>query len=104
MSHLGARSAANLPINRGFDYHFGFLKGGEDHYSQGSGSKNHEPGIGGTVDLWSGHSLSNETGIYSGYLYADKVWARAAHQPTNHRHPPPVYPLTIFARFGRPSV
>ena len=28
-SHLGARSPANLPINRGFDYHFGFLKGGE---------------------------------------------------------------------------
>jgi arylsulfatase A-like enzyme len=26
-SHLGARSPANLPINRGFDVHFGFLKG-----------------------------------------------------------------------------
>jgi arylsulfatase B len=25
-SHLGARSPANLPINRGFDTHFGFLK------------------------------------------------------------------------------
>ena len=37
-SHLGARSPANLPINRGFDVHFGFLKGGEDHYTQGSGS------------------------------------------------------------------
>ena len=71
-SHLGARSAANLPINRGFDYHFGFLKGGEDHYSQGSGD-NHFPGQEGTVDLWSGHALSNETGIYSGYLYADKA-------------------------------
>ena len=71
-SHLGARSAANLPINRGFDYHFGFLKGGEDHYSQGSGD-NHFPGQKGTVDLWSGHALSNETGIYSGYLYADKA-------------------------------
>jgi len=41
-SHLGARSPANLPINRGFDVHFGFLKGGEDHYSQGSGSVNGE--------------------------------------------------------------
>ena len=38
------------PVNRGFDQHFGFLKGGEDHYSQGSGSSNHE-GLG-TVDLW----------------------------------------------------
>jgi arylsulfatase A-like enzyme len=69
-SHLGARSPANLPINRGFDYHFGFLKGGEDHYNQGSGSKH---GIPGTVDLWSGHALSNETGVYSGYLYATKA-------------------------------
>ena len=70
-SHLGARSPANLPINRGFDHHFGFLKGGEDHYSQGSGSQRGEgPG---TVDLWDGHSLSNMTGIYSGYLYAEKA-------------------------------
>lgn len=32
--HCGARSLANLPINRGFDSHFGFLKGGEDHITQ----------------------------------------------------------------------
>lgn len=25
--HCGARSTANLPINRGFDHHLGFLKG-----------------------------------------------------------------------------
>ena len=25
--HLGARSVHNLPVNRGFDYHFGFLGG-----------------------------------------------------------------------------
>lgn len=63
--HLGARTPANLMINRGFDAHFGFLKGGEDHYSQGSGSANGEgPG---TIDLWEGHALSNRTGIYSGY-------------------------------------
>ena len=46
--HCGARSSANLPINRGFDHHFGFLKGGEDHFEQnhcagGPGAK--------TVDL-----------------------------------------------------
>ena len=69
-SHLGARSPANLPINRGFDYHFGFLKGGEDHYTQGSGSKHGEKN---TLDLWDGHGLSNETGVYSGYLYAQKA-------------------------------
>ena len=62
---MGARTPANLMINRGFDAHFGFLKGGEDHYSQGSGSANGEgPG---TIDLWEGHALSNRTGIYSGY-------------------------------------
>ena len=54
-SHLGARSTANLPINRGFDVHFGFLKGGEDHYTQGSGSTH---GEGKTVDLWDGHGRS----------------------------------------------
>merc|ERR1740133_960199 len=48
--HVGARSAANLPINRGFESHFGFLKGGEDHLNQRSGD-------GGKtfVDLWRDH-------------------------------------------------
>ena len=32
--HIGAYSHANLPINRGFDHHFGFLGGGEDHLTQ----------------------------------------------------------------------
>ena len=71
-SHLGARSPANLPINRGFDSHLGFLKGGEDHYTQGSGSTH---GEGKTVDLWEGHGPSNMTGIYSGYLYAHRAVA-----------------------------
>ena len=69
--HLGARTPANLMINRGFDAHFGFLKGGEGHYTQSSGSAEGEgPG---TVDLWEGHALSNRTGIYSGYNYAEKA-------------------------------
>ena len=69
-SHLGARSLANLPINRGFDVHFGFLKGGEDHYTQGSGSTHRE---GATVDLWDGHGPSNMTGQYSGYIYSHRA-------------------------------
>jgi arylsulfatase B len=72
-SHLGARSKANLPINRGFDYHFGFLKGGEDHYTQGSGSNYHEKNV---VDLWENHKLSNESGVYSTYLYTKKAIER----------------------------
>jgi leishmanolysin-like peptidase len=73
-SHLGARSPANLPINRGFDYHFGFLKGGEKHYTQGSSSSHYAlHDHNGVVDLWSNDALSNETGQYSGYLYAHKA-------------------------------
>jgi arylsulfatase I/J len=30
--HIGSRSVAHLPINRGFDHHLGFLGGGEDHW------------------------------------------------------------------------
>ncbi len=41
--HIGSRSAANLPINRGFDHHLGFLGGGEDHWTQSNGD---------VVDLW----------------------------------------------------
>lgn len=78
--HLGARSAANLPIQRGFDQHFGFLKGGgqdiaaitlmcvsgEDHYTQGSS----ETGEGKIVDLWRDHGPAfGENGTFSGYLY-----------------------------------
>jgi len=71
-SHLGARSPGNLPINRGFDYHFGFLKGGEDHYNQGSGNVGHYL-TRKTVDLWNNHALANYTGIYSGYLYTEQA-------------------------------
>jgi arylsulfatase B len=47
------------------------VSGGEDHYSQGSGSQDGEgPG---TVDLWDGHGISNRTGIYSGYNYAQRA-------------------------------
>jgi arylsulfatase A-like enzyme len=32
--HLGFRTPANLPTNRGFDTHFGILGGGSDHYTK----------------------------------------------------------------------
>jgi arylsulfatase I/J len=69
--HGGARTPANLPINRGFDSHLGFLKGGEDHWNQGSGSANGEGG--GTIDLWEGLKPSNQSGTYSGFLYTARA-------------------------------
>jgi arylsulfatase A-like enzyme len=42
--HCGARSTANLPVNRGFDTHYGFLKGGEDHMTQILSDQGVKPG------------------------------------------------------------
>lgn len=67
--HVGARSAANLPINRGFDRHFGFLKGGEDHITQHSG----DAGLT-FVDLWRDHVPAvGENGTFSTFLYANEA-------------------------------
>ena len=67
-SHLGARSVAHLPINRGFDQHFGFLGGGEHHFTQISGE---DPVVGSLVDLWRDHGPAyGENGTFSGYLYS----------------------------------
>ncbi len=63
--HVGARSTMNLPINRGFDRHMGFLKGGEDHINQ------HSPDGGKTfVDLWKDNEPAHGlNGTFSTYLY-----------------------------------
>lgn len=66
--HVGARSRANLPTHRGFDHHFGYLKGAEDHFTQ---INNDEKGTE-FVDLWSQEAPAygrNGT-TYSTYLYA----------------------------------
>jgi hypothetical protein len=64
--HCGARSTANLPISRGFDQHFGFLKGGEDHLTQNS----NDDGIN-FVDLWRDHGAARgENGTFSTLIYA----------------------------------
>eukprot|EP01060_Flectonema_neradi_P009096 TRINITY_DN16506_c0_g1_i1.p1 TRINITY_DN16506_c0_g1~~TRINITY_DN16506_c0_g1_i1.p1 ORF type:complete len:511 (+),score=114.92 TRINITY_DN16506_c0_g1_i1:174-1535(+) len=66
--HCGARSDANLPINRGFDYHLGFLSGGEDHNTQRSyETKNY-------VDLWNNNGPAyGKNGTYSCFLYGQKA-------------------------------
>eukprot|EP00038_Savillea_parva_P017529 m.20629 g.20629 ORF g.20629 m.20629 type:complete len:718 (-) comp3812_c0_seq1:251-2404(-) len=69
--HCGARSAANLPVNRGFDFHLGFLKGGEDHFHQNHCAGGPNAAI---VDLWTQHAPArglNDT--YSAFLYTDGV-------------------------------
>lgn len=64
--HVGARSNANLPIRRGFDAHFGFLKGGEDHINQRSGDAGLK-----FVDLWRDRTPAyGENGTFSTHLYA----------------------------------
>ena len=67
--HVGARSTSNLPINRGFDSHFGFLKGGEDHLNQHSG----DAGIT-FVDLWRDQKPAfNENGTFSTIIYTNEA-------------------------------
>jgi arylsulfatase A-like enzyme len=63
--HCGARSVLHLPVNRGFDSHFGFLGGGEDHYQ----NKGKQP-----VDLWRDHAPAyGENGTYSCELYSTEA-------------------------------
>eukprot|EP00039_Didymoeca_costata_P030930 m.32224 g.32224 ORF g.32224 m.32224 type:complete len:523 (-) comp8387_c0_seq2:73-1641(-) len=63
--HIGSYARANLPINRGFDSHFGFLGGGEDHFTQS---------VGNAKDLWRDNSPAyNETGVYSCDLYGSEI-------------------------------
>jgi arylsulfatase B len=86
--HLGARQRANLPGRRGFDHHFGFLTGGEDHFTQvGYEAAN-------AIDLWAadasdaaaregGAPALDRNGTYSCELYAAEA-ARVvmAHDPS----------------------
>ena len=62
--HMGARSAANLPINRGFDSHIGFLKGAEDHFDQRSNFDGYQKTY---IDLWQDHGPEPDrlNGTYS---------------------------------------
>eukprot|EP01063_Lacrimia_lanifica_P001939 TRINITY_DN11001_c0_g2_i2.p1 TRINITY_DN11001_c0_g2~~TRINITY_DN11001_c0_g2_i2.p1 ORF type:complete len:493 (+),score=163.32 TRINITY_DN11001_c0_g2_i2:27-1505(+) len=75
--HLGARSWPYLPKNRGFDYHFGFLTGGEDHNTQIGYEAGHK------VDLWQNDSPAyGRNGTNSCPLYAqDTVRFIDEHDP-----------------------
>ena len=84
--HIGAYSLANLPINRGFDRHFGFLGGGEDHMTQRAQ---------GVADLWRDHAPAyGENGTkYSCDLYGDEV----VDVVTKHKEPA-TNPLSLSRR------
>ncbi|CAK0871524.1 unnamed protein product [Prorocentrum cordatum] len=73
--HSGARSVANLPINRGYDSHLGFLKGMEDHYTQKSDFDGYSPKY---VDLWRDHGPADSSlnGTFS--VFRDTQHAIAA--------------------------
>ncbi|CAB9500962.1 Arylsulfatase B [Seminavis robusta] len=77
--HVGGRSTANLPTSRGFDHHFGFLKGGQDHFTQINTDTHNMP----FVDLWSQQAPAfGRNGTYSTYLYAmDAVNLIQQHSP-----------------------
>ena len=67
--HVGARSEANLPVERGFDSHFGFLKGGEDHLTQESSDANLQ-----FVDLWRDRKPAyHENGTFSTIMYTEEA-------------------------------
>ena len=64
--HIGSYAKANLPIHRGFDHHFGFLGGGEDHMTQQDQ---------GYTDLWRDNQPAfGENGtMYSCDLYTQEM-------------------------------
>eukprot|EP01083_Nonionella_stella_P085700 237700_1 len=67
--HQGMISEAYLPINRGFNYSYGFLSGGEDHYSQITDVRcpNNYP----VVDIWNNtHPGYTQNGSYDAYTFS----------------------------------
>jgi arylsulfatase I/J len=90
--HVGARSRRNLPTHRGFDHHFGFLKGGEDHFTQINVDDKDVP----FVDLWAHEGPAyGRNGTYSTRLYAEEavrvVIQAAASSAARHDHPRPLF-------------
>ena len=82
--HVGARSTANLPTSRGFDMHFGFLKGGEDHMTQASNDAGRV-----CVDLWRDSAPAyGENGTFSTFLYAGEAVRQIEMHASEHADTP----------------
>jgi arylsulfatase I/J len=83
--HLGARTTANLPINRGFDTHLGFLKGGQDHLNQKDGSES----MGLITDIWANHTPAyGKNGTYSTLIYGPEAVRIVEDHPVGKGAPP----------------
>ena len=66
--HLGQHHPGQLPINRGFDHHFGYLGGAEDHYTNENGGCGE---CGKKTDLWRdrGPATGEAGGEFAAYKY-----------------------------------
>ena len=88
--HGGDASVHLTPKARGFDHHFGFLSGGQDHNTQEEGcaaTKNgaYIPGaIESCVDLWRDNGPAyGENGTYSAFLYTHEALRNIASHNVN---------------------
>ena len=62
--HLGLKSEAYLPVNRGFDTMTGFLTGGEDHITQR---------VQCGTDFWTDRAPDPRNGTYDAYTYCAAI-------------------------------
>ena len=88
--HGGDASVHLTPKARGFDHHFGFLSGGQDHNTQEemcAATKNgaYTPGaIESCVDLWRDNGPAyGENGTYSAFLYTHEALRNIASHNVN---------------------
>ncbi len=87
--HLGCQMQWMTPAGRGFDSSFGYLTGGEDHYTHSVGGHGYFgcPGI----DLFeTDHPAYTGEGVYGAYLFNDRV------QKIIAKHDPAAAPLFLY--------
>ena len=83
---MGLYSEELIPVSRGFSTSFGYLTGGEDHYSQQHGvynasSKTYFP----AVDLWRDLDPAyGENGTYGAFMYTAEAVKRITQHKAKH--------------------
>lgn len=81
--HLGLTSFAYTPIGRGFDQSFGFLGGGEDHYTQKINTGLHAP-----IDFWNSNKPDTRNGTYDTFIYWQILEQLLETHSTTHKNEP----------------